>query len=155
MERKAARKLLWRWGNYVSKIERLEEERRFAKKWADDARDTLNAQKITGMPGGGKRTDLSDVVQTVERMERNYRDLVVHVEAESADLIRLRNSIEELVSQLPPFQEKIIFYRYVDGHSWRFIAMKLFCDEATARRHEAQAVDFIAQYINVKERTQG
>lgn len=143
--------MLWRWGNYVSKINRLEEERKIAQKWADDARDTLNAQNLTGMPRSGKKSDLSDVVQTVQRMERNYRDLVSHVEAESADLIRLRNSMEELVAQLLPFQEKVIFYRYVDGHSWRFIAMKLFCDEATARRHEAQAVDFIAEHIAVRK----
>ena len=130
--------MLWRWGNYVSKINRLEEERKIAQRWADDARDTLNAQKITGMPGSGKKSDLADVVQSVQRMERNYRDLVFHVEAETSDLIRLRNCMEELVAQLKPFQEKVIFYRYVDGHSWRFIAMKLFCDEATARRHEKQ-----------------
>lgn len=105
------------------------------------------------MPRSGKQSDLSDVVQTVQRMERNYRDLVSHVEAESADLIRLRNSMEELVAQLPPFQEKVIFYRYVDGHSWRFIAMKLFCDEATARRHECQAVDFVAEHIMVQNST--
>ena len=101
------------------------------------------------MPRSGKRTDLADVVQTVERVERNYRSLVSRVEAEISDLIRLRNSMEELVAQLPTFQEKVISYRYVDGHSWRFIAMKLFCDEATARRHECSAVDFIAEHIMI------
>ena len=131
----------------------MEEERKIAQKWADDARDTLNAQNITGMPRSGKKSDLSDVVQTVQRMERNYRDLVSHVKAESADLIRLRNSMEELVAQLTPFQEKIITYRYVDGRSWQFIAMKSFCDEATARRHESNAVDFIAKHIMVQNGT--
>ena len=147
-ERKAARKLLWRWGNYVSKINRLEQERAAAQKWADDARETLRAQKLTGMPGGsGKKSDLADVVASVERMETNYRKLVQQVENESADLIRLRNCIEELVAQLDPIQEKIIAYRYIDGHSWQFIAMKTQYDESQARRIERQAVDFIAGHI--------
>lgn len=148
-ERKVARKLLWKWGNYVSKINRLEEERKEAQKWADNARETLHAQNLTGMPGGGKKSDLADVVASVERMEANYRKLVLQVEAESADLIRLRNCIEELVAQLNPMQEKIIAYRYIDGHTWQFISFKTQYDESQARRIERQAVDFIAQHIQL------
>lgn len=100
------------------------------------------------MPGGGnKSSDLSDVVASVERMEQNYRRLVQQIEEESADLIRLRNCIEELVAQLSPVQEKIIAYRYIDGHSWQFIAMKTRYDERQARKIETQAVDFIAKHI--------
>lgn len=150
-ERKAARKLLWKWGNYVNKINRLEQERAAAQKWADDARETLHAQNLTGMPGsGGKKSDLADVVASVERMEANYRKLVLQVESESADLIRLRNCMEELVAQLDPIQEKIIAYRYIDGHGWQFIAMKTRYDESQARRIERQAVDFIAKHILVE-----
>lgn len=148
-ERKAARKLLWRWGNYVSKINRLEFERAEAQKWADNARETLHAQNLSGMPGSGRKSDLADVVASVERMEANYKKLVLQVEAESADLIRLRNCIEELVAQLTPVQEKIIAYRYIDGHTWQFIALKTQYDESQARRIERQAVDFIAEHIEV------
>ena len=123
-----------------------------AQKWADNARETLHAQNITDMPGGGsKNSDLADVVASVERMEQNYRKLVRQIEEESADLIRLRNCIEELVAQLSPIQEKIIAYRYIDGHSWKFIAMKTRYDERQARRYEEQAVDFIAEHIDVSK----
>lgn len=144
-----ARRLLWRWGNYVNKINRLHEERAYAAKWAEDARETLHAQNLSGMPRGGKKSDLADVVSTVERMEKNYNNLIEKIEEESADLIRLRNSMEALVARLSPIQEKIIAYRYVDGHSWQFIAMKTNYDESTARRIERQAVDYIAEHIEI------
>lgn len=150
-ERKVARKLLWRWGNYVNKINRLEEERLEAQKWADNARETLHAQDLTGMPRGGKKTDLVDVYLSTERMEKNYRRLVEKIETETSDLIRLRNCIEELIAQLPPVQEKIIAYRYIDGHTWQFIAMKTRYDESQARRIERQAVDFIAEHIQLEK----
>lgn len=146
-ERKAARKLLWRWGNYVSKINRLEEEHQEAQKWADNARETLHAQNLSGMPRSGKRTDLADVAASVERMEANYRKLVLQIEAETTDLIRLRNCMEELIAQLSPVQEKIITYRYIDSRSWQFIAFKTGYDESQARRIERQAVDFISDHI--------
>ena len=140
---------MWRWGNYVNKINRLEEERQEAQKWADNARETLHAQNLTGMPSSGKKTDLVDVYLSTERMEKNYRRLVEKIETETSDLIRLRNCIEELIAQLPPVQEKIIAYRYIDGHTWQFIAMKTRYDESQARRIERQAVDFIAEHIQL------
>ena len=103
------------------------------------------------MPRGGRKSDLSDVVAIVERMEKNYSNLIVKIEEESADLIRLRNCMEELVARLSPIQEKIIAYRYIDGHSWQFIAMKTNYDESTARRIERQAVDFIAEHIQLEK----
>lgn len=134
----------------MSKINRLHEERAWAAKWADDARETLKAQNLTGMPRSGGRTDLADVVAAAERMEKNYQNLIAKIEAESADLIRLRNCMEEIVAKLSPIQEKIIAYRYVDGHSWQFIAMKTNYDESTARRIERQAIDFIAAHLELE-----
>lgn len=134
----------------MSKINRLHEERAWAAKWADDARETLKAQNLTGMPRSGGRTDLADVVAAAERMEKNYQNLIAKIEAESADLIRLRNCMEEIVARLSPIQEKIIAYRYVDGHSWQFIAMKTNYDESTARRIERQAIDFIAAHLELE-----
>lgn len=147
--RYAARKLLWRWGNYTVRINRLETELAEAKRWADGARETLHAQNLSDMPRGGKSSDLSDVVVAVERMEANYQKLVAQVETEIADLIRLRNCIEALVAQLEPVQERIIAYRYIDGHTWRYISWKMQYDESQARRIERKAVDFIADHIEL------
>ena len=148
--RNAVRRMLWRWGNTMTALRRLEREREEAQKWANDARDTLRAQNLTGMPGGGRKSDLSDVVaEYIHRVEM-FDDLVKQIDAEIAERIRLRNCIEALVAQLTPMQEKVICYRYIDGHAWRYIAMKMNYDEDHIMRVERQAVDTIAQNVEVR-----
>ena len=147
--RNAVRRLLWRWGNTIPALRRLEREREEAQKWANDARDTLRAQNLTGMPGGGRKSDLADVVAEYMRRVEMFDDLVKQIDAEIAERIRLRNCIEALVAQLTPMQEKVICYRYIDGHAWRYIAMKMNYDEDHIMRVERQAVDYIAQYVEV------
>ena len=148
--RNAVRRMLWRWGNTISALRRLEREREEAQKWANDARDTLRAQNLTGMPRGGRKSDLSDVVaEYIHRVEM-FDDLVKQIDAEIAERIRLRNCIEALVAQLTPMQEKVICYRYIDGHAWRYIAMKMNYDEDHIMRVERQAVDYIAQNVEVR-----
>ena len=148
--RNAVRRLLWRWGNTLSALRRLEREREEAQKWANDARDTMRAQNLTGMPRGGRKSDLSDVVaEYIHRVEM-FDDLVKQIDAEISERIRLRNCIEALVAQLTPMQEKVICYRYIDGHAWRYIAMKMNYDEDHIMRVERQAVDYIAQNVEVE-----
>lgn len=148
--RNAVRRMLWRWGNTISALRKLEREREEAQRWANDARDTLRAQDLTGMPRGGRKSDLSDVVaEYIHRVEM-YDDLVKQIDAEIAERIRLRNCIEALVAQLTPMQEKVICYRYIDGHAWRYIAMKMNYDEDHIMRVERQAVDYIAQNVEVR-----
>ncbi len=115
----------------------------------DDALETLHAQNVTGMPRGGGKSDIADVVAAHERLAADYSALVCKIESEIADLIRLRNAMEGLVAQMSSLQEKIIGYRYIDGHSWQWIAMKTNYDERNVRRIETQAVDFVAEHIDV------
>ena len=148
--RNAVRRMLWRWGNTISALRKLEREREEAQRWANDARDTLRAQNLTGMPRGGRKSDLSDVVaEYIHRVEM-YDDLVKQIDAEIAERIRMRNCIEAMVAQLTPMQEKVICYRYIDGHAWRYIAMKMNYDEDHIMRVERQAVDYIAQNVDVR-----
>ena len=53
------RRLLWSWGNTLARIQRLEQERAAFRAMADDARMTLRSPSLSGMPGGGARTDLA------------------------------------------------------------------------------------------------
>lgn len=147
--RSATRKLLWRWGNTIPALRRLECEREEAQRWANDARDTLRAQRLTGTPRGGGKSDLADVVAEYMRRVEMYDALVKQIDAEIAERIRLRNCMEALVAQLTPMQEKVIGYRYIDGHAWRYISMKMNYDEDHIMRVERQAVDYIAQHVDV------
>lgn len=145
--RAAARRLLWSWGNTLSDVERLEEEQKAFLRWANDARDTLRAQNLSGLPRGGARSDLADVVAETLRRARMYEEQVLKIGAEIADRIRLKHCIDELIDRLPPVQRKILAYRYSDGHEWQYIAMKMNYDEASVRRLDRQAVDFISRNV--------
>lgn len=144
------RKMLWQWGNTVSKIRRLEQERAFYRAQADDRRITLRSPSMSGMPGCGKHGDLSDVIVGVMREQQMYERQADRINAEIADVLRLRNCIQECIDRLSPLQEKIIAYRYSDGHNWQFIAMKTNYDLASVQRIDAQAVDAIMDMIEVR-----
>lgn len=142
--RSATRRALWRWASTTKTIERLERERDYFRKMADDARCMLKAQQLTGMPGGGKLPDLSDVIAQVERSANMYVQQSERINSEIAAAMELRNEIQSCIIKLDPIQQKIIAYRYQDGYTWRFIGIKINYDEKSARRIEARAVDQIA-----------
>lgn len=153
--RKVTRKLLWAWGHAIDDIQRLEQEREAFWHWANDARDTLHAQKLNGMPRGGKSSDLADVIDEVVRRAEMYEAQVELIDNEIADRIRLRNRIEKLVAQLTPLQKKVAAYRYKDGFEWRYIARKINYSERAARRIDDRIVDKLSVEIEVHNADDG
>lgn len=148
--RNAARRILWRWANTTEVLQKLERERSFFRRMSDDARCMLKAQNLSGMPRGGKQSDISDIVVQVEKTERIYQEQCERINAEIEDVLRLRNAMQAIISNLTPIQERVITYRYKDGGSWQFIALKMNYDQASVRRIETQAVDYIAKCIDVQ-----
>lgn len=147
--RKVARRMLWRWGNTIDHIRRLEAYRREFQAWADEARETLRAHRITGMPGSGKRGDLSDVlVRTLSRAEKYEREAKT-IDAQIDDALRLRRAMDALLAGMSAEEEKIIAYRYIDGHRWTYISMKMNRDESGCRRIEQQVVDRVAEGLEI------
>lgn len=143
------RKMLWQWGNTIRKVDKLERERAFYRNQADDRRITLRSPSLSGMPRGGKHSDLSDVIVGVMREQQMYERQADRIDSEIADALRLRNCMQECINRLTPLQEKIIAYRYSDGHNWQYIAMKTNYDEASVRRIDTQAVDAIMEMIEI------
>lgn len=143
------RRLLWSWGNTLARIQRLEQERAAFRAMADDARMTLRSPSLSGMPGGGARTDLSDVVARVMDEERRYTEQAQRIAREIDDAMRLRNCIEDCIARLSPAQESVLTWRYIDRRSWTFIAYKLNYDERSVRRIEAGALDAISAMIEI------
>ena len=147
--RNAVRRILWQWANTTRTIERLEAERAYFRSMADEAHCMLKAQNLSGMPGSGRISDLSDVMEQIEKSAEMYARQCERINAEIADALRLRNAIQDFVSRLTPVQEKVITYRYRDGHEWQFIAIKMNYDEKSVRRIETQVVDLIAKSLFV------
>lgn len=154
IERNNIRKLLWQWGNTIDKIKRLEKERMFYIGQADDRRITLRSPSLTGMPRSGKNSDLSDVIVGVQREQEMYERQAERINAEIADALRLRNCMQQCIDQLTPVQEKIIAYRYADGHSWRYIAMKLSYDVDYIKKLDARSMDDINRMIAAAQKAE-
>ena len=144
------RRLLWQWGNTLTRIRRLEQERAAFAEMAADARRTLRSPAMNGMPRGGRASDLSDVVARAMDEAERYERQAERINLEIDDAIRIRNCIEGCIAGLTPLQESILTYRYIDVRSWRFIAMKLNYDEGHLRKIEAQAVDAISEMIEIQ-----
>ena len=145
--RNEIRRKLWQWGGTMEKIRRLEQERDFYRRRVDDARVTLKSPDFSGMPKGGKSSDLSDVIVGVMREAERYERQLGRIDAEIAAALEHRNRMQDCISRLTPIQEKIITYRYGDGYNWRYIAIKTNYDEASVRRIDAQSADAIAAML--------
>lgn len=145
--RSAARRMLWKWASTKATIERLERERHYFKTRMDEAGDVLKAQQLSGMPGSGRISDLSDIMAQIEASANMYAAQSERINAEIAETLQIRNMVEGFIKSLTPIQEKIVCYRYQDGYSWQFIGLKMAYDERSVRRIEEQAVDKLAEVM--------
>ena len=148
-QRRAMRNMLWAWGNTLTRIKRLENERTAFREYADDARRTLRSPNMSGMPKGGKSSDLSDVIVAINKEVEMYDRQVRRINAEIEDAMQMRNCVEDCIVHLTPLQENVLTYRYVDGRSWRFVAMKLNYAEEYVKAVDTQAVDAMIDMLNV------
>lgn len=148
--RRATRSILRIWGSTLYLLDRLEKERAAFRMWADDARNTLRAYVANGAPGGGSRTDLADVIVRIEARAAEYDSMDRKVDEERAKILRIKRTMDEIISDMDLVQRRVLEYRYIDGHGWQFIAMKMNYNERQVRRIEARAVDFISGAVEVE-----
>ena len=149
-QRHAARKILWAWGNTLNRIERLEAYRRAFELFAEDARETLHAQSLSGMPRGGRSRDISDIVVKVTERAQKYEQEAQKVDVQIADALRLRSTVEEFLDTLETDERRIVEYRYADGHQWHFIAMKMNMDMDHCRKIDRRVVDRFAKNVFIR-----
>lgn len=153
--RKSARRILWQWGNTVARVRRLREEKAAFLEMANMVCDTIRSPGLDGMPRSGRKRDLLDTVIRAQEERERYLQQAVHIDQEIMDALRMRNAVEALLTELDTLDEKILTYRYVDNRSWQFIAMKLCCDERTARRIDARICDHVAEHLIVDKISEG
>ena len=139
--RRATRGILRIWGNTLYLLNRLEKEREAFRAWADDARITLRAYVMTG---------LSDVIARYEARAEEFDAMERKTDEERSKILRIKSAIDDVVAELEMAQRKVLEYRYIDGHGWQYIAMRMNYDERQVRRIEAQAVDRISERVEVR-----
>lgn len=116
--RRQTRHKLWRWGNWTARINKLQLE--------------LEAAREFHLTGAAAK----QCQRTIEQLE-----------LEAADVMRQRDIVENAVLELTPLQQKILSARYIDGHSWAYISIKISMAENYLKRQEALAVDALSKKI--------
>lgn len=142
-KRRHVRDLLRRQAALPQRVERLERERAALRRQVEDARQTLRSPNMSGMPKGGRSTDLSDVVVGVTRAEEMYQWQSEHINAEIQRMFDESNLVKQCLSQLSPIEEEVIINRYTEKRKWCNIGIKMGYDESTVKKIEAAAVDKI------------
>lgn len=148
-KRARVRRMLWDWGHSLDGIARLEDELHCFSVWAEDAGDTLKAQNLSGMPGGGGTGDsVSDAVEELERRRELYLKAARSASAEISAILQRKVQIDGMVEGLSSIQKRIVELRYIDGHRWTYISLKLHYDESSVKRLEAAAVTALAEHFD-------
>ena len=151
-KRGRVRMLLWSWGQTMDLIERKREEMNALLLWAEDAADTLAAQNLSGMPGGGGPADsVSRAVEELGRRRMMFEDAAEDAQVQMEGMLRRKHAMDTVIGELPATQQRILALRYVDGHRWSFIALKMNYDERSVKRHEQAAVGRLAASIDFSE----
>lgn len=142
--------LLWSWGQTMDLIERKREEMDALLGWAEDAADTLHAQQLTGMPGGGGTADsVARAVVELERRRQMFEDAAADAQRQMEYMLRRKHVMDDLISRLPATQQRILALRYIDGHRWTYIALKMNYDERSVKRHESAAVARLSDWVDI------
>lgn len=142
------RRLLWDWGQTLDLIRRKQDEMALFRMWATDA-DTLKAQALTGMPRGGQVSDpVARAVEQLEARRAMFEQAERDAQREIDERLRRKAVMDEIIATLPATQQRILALRYIDGHNWVFVGMKIGIEESNARRQERGALGKIAGYVN-------
>jgi DNA-directed RNA polymerase specialized sigma24 family protein len=147
--RAAIRRLLWRWGRVQEFCKSKERELEFYADKLESSRD-LSGRTMDGMPRGGETSDpTARAALSMEGIIDCYAELVDKIRGAIYQELEFKKAMDEVIDELPHEQRRIIELRYLDGHQWVFIAMKMCMDDSTARRMEVNAVDSLSPKIDI------
>lgn len=145
--RATVRRLLWRWGRVAEFCTAKTREIEFFAEKLEASRG-LTGYVADGQPHGSEVSDpTARAALRMESILQSYADLVDGIAQDIEQETAFKRSMDELINALPHEQRRVLELRYVDGHQWVFIGMKMCMDETTAKRMEARAVDEIMQHI--------
>lgn len=72
-----------------------------------------------GMPKGSNQTDLSDYIETLDRM-------IESLKAERLEKVRRREKIEKAIKDMQDDNEReVLRLRYIDGKKWEEVALEM------------------------------
>ena len=147
----AARQMLWAWGDSLQRIRRLEAEKRDFVRFARDARDTLRAQSLDGLPKSTRPRDLSDTVANIMTTAEKYDAAIQKIDQQIADVLRIREIIDEFLRGCTSLEINIVEYRYLDKYRWADVERLVRLTNTRCRQIETGVLTKLARNLQIEK----
>lgn len=142
------RDMLWKWGWCYKRITELLNEIRQINEWEGMLYDIGHSPRIDGMP---RSTVMGDpVMREVERIDEARKGFKADRDACETELLevqRYKREFGALVAGLPRLERDILRMRYVQGHTFAWIAGEIRMAERTIYKREADAIGRLSMHI--------
>nr|WP_122013374.1 hypothetical protein [Maliibacterium massiliense] len=143
--RACVRRALWEWGQAIDLCRSKQAQIAALGRMADEARDTLGAQRITGMPRGGHRGDATQAA--VQRICDSYRQAMDALALQVRDVMARKRALDVLIDDLPPEQRRLAYLRYYERKSWVMVGAGMCYDPDHAKKVERGMLDTLADML--------
>lgn len=150
-DRKAIRRLLWRWGRVLDYCAARQREIAGFLMLIDEAAEMgpPPAGGAAGRSGPGDPTGRAAV--RMEELIRRYRGEVARLMAACDGEMAFMAAMDTVLDTLPGEQRRVVELRYKQGCRWEYIAVKMCFSVQHVRRLDAAAADKLAEDISVEK----
>ena len=146
-DRKAIRRLLWRWGRV---LDYCAERQREIDGFMELIRGIEEPQAIQAGPGKtGPGDPTGRLAVRVDELAARYRSEAQRVLDACDKELAFLKAMDEAIAELPGDQRRVLELRYRQGCRWEYIALKMCFSAQHVYRLDAAAVDKLAGIIRV------
>lgn len=146
-DRKAIRRLLWRWGRV---LDYCAERQREIDGFMELIRGIEEPHAIQAGPGKtGPGDPTGRLAVRVDELAARYRSEAQRVLDACDKELAFLKAMDEAISELPGDQRRVLELRYRQGCRWEYIALKMCFSAQHVYRLDAAAVDKLAGIIRV------
>lgn len=146
-DRKAIRRLLWRWGRV---LDYCAERQREIDGFMELIRGIEEPHAIQAGPGKtGPGDPTGRLAVRVDELAARYRGEAQRVLDACDKELAFLKAMDEAIAELPGDQRRVLELRYRQGCRWEYIALKMCFSAQHVYRLDAAAVDKLAGIIRV------
>lgn len=148
-DRKAIRRLLWRWGRVLDYCAERQRE-------IDGFMELLRGiEEPAAIQLGQCRTGPGDptgrLAVRVEELAARYRGEAQRVLEACDKELAFHRAMDEAIAALPSDQRRVIELRYRQGCRWEYIALKMCFSAQHVKRLESLAIEAIGENIIIQK----
>lgn len=150
-DRKAIRRLLWRWGRVLDYCAARQREIAGFLMLIDEAAEMgpPPAGGAAGRSGPGDPTGRAAV--RMEELIRRYRGEVARLMAACDREMSFMAAMDTVLDTLPGEQRRVVELRYKQGCRWEYIAVKMCFSVQHVKKLEAAAIAVVGENIFIQK----